>query len=657
VSGTRHTHIVAASALDGMLECTYDEQPALRFFSQISAFLSEISGPAGGSLLALPERAFSKARKSEMITWYADRPGPFRPLSALPAEQQAAAEAALRAILEKALPIADGQIRDMLAVALNIADPDGMLFDGETVVLVKWGLRKSVDGADPANTEPFLSRYLPGGFAILPALAPSIPAADKDREKDPSANSADEGREPVVGGATQTPAASFAKPAAANDGSASTAHAADRNQAAAPASATKTMAYSGHITATWWLTGITGALVVFLLYLLWPGNLVYQVRSAFGSQAVDPAMDGLQAQVDDSLRSQIRELQSGLRGDLCAAPNLDRLDGISNLPLLPETPWRTDGASTIPRPSEPSFPAQHGRPTQPGAGEPSPAATPTTGEQTTALPAANLLANLEAGTVIVVGSTSSRETSIGSGFFVSPRHILTNGHVVAGVQAGTVFVANKAIGSPIAAKVMASTTARQGSGDDFALLELERDASRFQLPFTNTIDRLDSVVAGGYPSFVVDRDPNFYQAFSQGEWRHLGDIQLTVSRGEVTAKQSGETGATVLAHSATISPGSSGGPLVDRCGRIVGVNTYIRTDQVSFARLNYAQSASDAIRFLAANHISVPTAGSACGDALAAPAPQAPQAALRQPAGSPATTQSAGPTVPSDPAPAAGAQP
>jgi S1-C subfamily serine protease len=617
VIGTRHTHIVAASGLDGLLECTYDGQPVLGLFLQLSTFLSEVCGPAGASLLALPERAFSKTRQSEMITWYTDRPGTFRPVATLPAEQREAAEAGLRILLAKAAPVADGRMHDMLSVALNLAGPDNMLFDGETVVLVNWGLRSA---QTPPAALPYLSPYLPAGLAILPILetSPALAASAAHAHMEHSAGSGDE-RAADQAAVIEEEAVPPVARAAPNGGSAPDDHSGQRGQTVFPMAVVAAPVQTGYLAATWWLMGVALALAIFTVYLLWPGNLLYPTRSTLGSQALAPTLESLGIQADESLRNQISELQSGLGGNVCIAPNRDRLDGISNLPLLMEPssrPVGQGGASNIPQPGQ-SLPLQSGWP----AG--SPAATPavaaTTADQTTALPAANLLANLEAGTVIVVGSTAQRETSIGSGFFVSARHILTNGHVVADVQAGTVFVANKAMGRPLPARVLAVTTSGQDSGDDFALLELERDASQFKLPFASVIDRLDSVVASGYPSFVVDRDPNFYQAFSQGEWSHLGDIQLTVSRGEITAKQRVDTGPTVLAHSATISPGSSGGPLVDRCGRIVGVNTYIRTDQESFARLNYAQSATDAMRFLAANGISVPVVGTACADAVAAP--------------------------------------
>ena len=67
----------------------------------------------------------------------------------------------------------------------------------------------------------------------------------------------------------------------------------------------------------------------------------------------------------------------------------------------------------------------------------------------------------------------------------------------------------------------------------------------------------------------------------------------------------------MIAHSADISPGSSGGPLVNECGDLVGINTFI-TDGGGGAAGKFAISAGVAQAFLSQNGVSVPV-GAPCG--------------------------------------------
>ena len=47
-------------------------------------------------------------------------------------------------------------------------------------------------------------------------------------------------------------------------------------------------------------------------------------------------------------------------------------------------------------------------------------------------------------------------------------------------------------------------------------------------------------------------------------------------------------GTPLIVHTASIAKGNSGGPLVDGCGRVVGINTCINVDQSQSAKINYA---------------------------------------------------------------------
>ena len=85
---------------------------------------------------------------------------------------------------------------------------------------------------------------------------------------------------------------------------------------------------------------------------------------------------------------------------------------------------------------------------------------------------------------------------------------------------------------------------------------------------------------------ILDTDVNF-QALANGDLSAIP--QMAVTQGVVTVIQGRGTGpADHRRHTAKISPGNSGGPLVDSCGRVVGINTFIRVQQETASSLDYA---------------------------------------------------------------------
>lgn len=609
--GSKHANILNSTVIVGQSLCRYHGQPVIELFSHLYKALEAALGSDGASLLALPESGFSKTRQAKVITWYTDRAGPFRSIDALSQEECAAAEALLRERLQAAIERIDDTSRAMFAVALNLAARDDILFDGEAVVLTNWGMVAEPDPARGDASPSPISRYLPAGFTLAANTGTQEENATAPEYSAPALNAL-----PVASAEAAT--------AMADHGIGSQ----PEPQTVAASIQTLPVAQvplesrqgRGHWEAAYWLSGVALLLAIFLLYLLWPGNLVYpQLQSA----PLDGAQAGLsRREENNAMRDQISRLQGALRGNICTAQNTEALDGIAGLPVLPPMPSQATPPAAAPDATVPPASAPQNGDVQ-GANRS--AVTPlgaapaaqAAGNDAPALRGQDLIGSLEKGTVLVVGSVGD-SLSLGSGFLVSSRYVLTNHHVVEGVEGGNVLVANSYLPSPLHARMVAMSPGSNISSDDFALLELEHETDLPRLSLSTSIERLDSVIAAGYPSFVVSSDPSFVVAFQQGKLNSLSSIQLALTRGEVTAMQPGESGTTVLAHSATISKGNSGGPLVDRCGRIVGINTYTKTDAESALRLNYALSAEDAIRFLNAHGVDVAADTAACADAPAA---------------------------------------
>jgi len=631
VVGSKHANILTSTVVTDLSACRVGGEPVIDLFQRLYGALEAVLGSDGASLLALPESSFSKVRQAPIITWYTDRIGAFRTLEVLSQEERAAAESQLRERLQRAIERVDPQIKSILQAALNIPGVEDIWFDGETVVLTNWGFVRQ-GSASGSNSHP-MSAYLPADFVLTQDAAAG-------QEGEEAIRSGQDGGVPVSAQhiETQTPG----NPQNLGAGSPPSTHASSSSPVTKSAGDFPTAPLSipprgGYRQAALWMSGVALTLGLFLIYLLWPGNLLYP-SSATGGVA-DAEIGGRQQ--NDALRGQIARLQAGLAGNVCTAANSDALDAIAGLPVLPQAPISPiggPGASNLPAEPRPAgqFPA-------PAAAPAAPSPAPQDGTQGAATPlrGQDLINTLENGTVVVVGSLGD-ELSLGSGFLVTPKLVLTNYHVVKDVQGGTLLVANRHLPTPLHARVVATSPGSDYAADDFALLELEEETQLPRLALSTSVERLDSVIAAGYPSFVVSSDPSFVVAFHEGRLDSLSKIQLALTRGEVTVMQPGPTGATVLAHSATISPGNSGGPLVDRCGRVVGVNTFTRTEAESALRLNYALSSADAVRFLNSHNVTVAAEASACSEGpaaiaqAAAPAPTDPVPATGMPVSEPA---------------------
>ena len=159
----------------------------------------------------------------------------------------------------------------------------------------------------------------------------------------------------------------------------------------------------------------------------------------------------------------------------------------------------------------------------------------------------------------------------GSGFFVAPGEVITNHHVVAGAAGAAtvrVFVIPERDTGQRRQETVGATTWPEA---DLALLAVPGLAAP-ALTIATAVPGKDSTVhALGYPG-VTDtmRKLPLDEILTPAEpYVTPGAVALT-SR---TAPGGGRF--ETIFHTAPINPGNSGGPLIDACGRVIGVNAWV----------------------------------------------------------------------------------
>ena len=149
------------------------------------------------------------------------------------------------------------------------------------------------------------------------------------------------------------------------------------------------------------------------------------------------------------------------------------------------------------------------------------------------------------------------ETVVGSGVVIEKDgQVLTNAHVVDGAASLTVTLDS---GSRVPGRVMGVDTVL-----DLALLRVEATTplTAARLGDSSTVKVGDEVVTIGNP---IGLDHTMTRGIVSGLNRLLPGI----------------SDEPMLQTDAPINPGNSGGPLVDRCGTVIGINTFISEDAQS----------------------------------------------------------------------------
>ncbi|MFC4294764.1 S1C family serine protease [Novosphingobium tardum] len=177
----------------------------------------------------------------------------------------------------------------------------------------------------------------------------------------------------------------------------------------------------------------------------------------------------------------------------------------------------------------------------------------------------------------------------GSGFAVAPDLVVTNAHVVAPLQQDDTMIVG-VVPSEGSSGYMAKVVA-YSPRNDLALLKLtDKGAIPALTLFQGAVADGAEVYAVGYPGNV-----------DQAQGLSLAEIvapQAAVkTRGYMSAGRSSREFDTLL-HTAPVGSGNSGGPLLDSCGRVIGVNSFGTLSEGADSEFYFAVSMREVATFL-----------------------------------------------------------
>jgi S1-C subfamily serine protease len=564
---------------------------AISSYARLAERLEALCGRDCAALFGEPVPPRGAQTPGAAISWYGAREGQ-------PVELIAIDEVARRPIAERlaerlnalAPALRDPETGPLVAAALCVPSEKSALAIGGEPLLVNWGHLPAGAGRDAAARR---RHYLETLGRYAPALADLIV--------------------PPPAPATAPPSGSLAG-------------------AAPPRSATDVAPDA----PARWPAPLLATLIAAatLLLLLWPGVLAYPdgaavaARDQFETERLKKSNESLEAQLD--------ALQKAAQEKVC------RADGGASVPV-PGLPADGGGGDQPPPRMEllPRPPDQ--APLPPRAGEPA--------------PAANVADLLEKSTVLVLvqmkaTGQSTGGVSQGSGFFISDRHVVTNRHVVQGGDEDLVFIASKAVGGARRARILGVTPPAADASEfspDFAVLEVEPPSAVKPLALGVAPPKLSTAYVAGFPGFLVAHD-NAYERF----WRQLKEAVSSGEGDRALAAQGIETPSAdlrygrinnvmrvgrdelpVVIHDMQLAHGNSGGPLVDACGRLGGVNTgsffskFNPKDPEPMQQGNVAQDVSALRKFLTDRQIAFSAEDAPCapGEAPRAAGPAPPPAA------------------------------
>ena len=574
-------YFVATQILKDVNIVEIDGQPVIEKLSLQLASIAERCGQEVAWLFAVPRLTRGNGVAAARIDWYSHVEGISRPIADLDPGSRDSVWRKLGAHLSALAPLLDDrELGPFVSAALNVASPSAILSIGGEPLITQWGTLPAGAFADRDLRER-LHRGTLGQFLPSDFLPPI--SMDEWRRAHPDAVQAGQG--------------------------ASSVHAAT----AAARYTVRQPRVLGPIIAC-----CLAAFAAAVLYI--PGVLIFP-------RGVDAEAAGRRSALLKDVLTQMQGRTSDLKALLQKDCNAIRaeIDGILprqasdvNVTLPP-----LQGA--ISAPPMVGSPAAAPPPTDPAAVQPADASAPPPGP-------IDLASRAERGVVLVVAKEST-----GSGFFVSPDTIVTNRHVVVEEPDG-IQIVSKYVGVLPAKVVDLSNDETM----DFAILRVAPQNAVAPFALTTRARKLEQVVSAGFPGVAVRTDPAISSVLA-GDQSGLSRVSPNMAPGSVMNVQQQSESLTLMVHTATIAPGNSGGPLLDLCGRVIGVNTFVIIDQKVGVPFFYALGSDGLKAYLAKNGFTPAADDTECNPQVA---PLLPAQVATMPVPTPTSPDPAVPTAP-----------
>jgi serine protease Do len=127
-----------------------------------------------------------------------------------------------------------------------------------------------------------------------------------------------------------------------------------------------------------------------------------------------------------------------------------------------------------------------------------------------------------------------------------------------------------------------------GKGLDAAVIKISaKNLSYLEFADSDAARQTDEVTVIGFPGAVDMNNPDGTRIFS--------GVEVSVTEGHIAAIQKMQSGYEAIQFTAIISPGNSGGPVLNRQGKVVGIATFVNSKDPRYA---FALSSADLVKFL-----------------------------------------------------------